>query len=197
MDKRLKKIRIAAHLLPPPGGEIVWDLVGEIDILKDALLRGSLKARDQQKEIRYLRVALNRQKAYLSHQLDDLHYQIQNERFGRYRYDDLVDQRKLLLDVRDENRQIWKELKLDERVHTEPTVVQTEAPMVYDPETGVPILPMPEFCTTYSCVSTSEGENWEGNKHNCIGDETRRLTRNENGFLVCPACNRSYGGRCG
>lgn len=147
MDKRLKKIRIAAHLLPPPGGEVVWDLVGEVDRLQSAVMRWFGKVRDRDTEIRRLRLAISRQKMYLNKKIDDLLGHMQDEREGRYRYEDLRDQHALLVDVRGANHQIVKELNVYERVHTE-----------FDPDSGVPLLPIPEFCTLYKCRKKLAGE---------------------------------------
>lgn len=120
MDERLEKIRQSAYLLPDlggePGGKVVRELVYEIETLRGIVFRGFLKVRDHNEEIRRLRLALSRQKEFLDQQIDDLLDQIQNERFGRYRYEDLKDQRYLLLDVRNANRRIWTELNLGERV---------------------------------------------------------------------------------
>lgn len=71
--------------------------------------------------------------------------------------------------------------------------MQTEAPVEFDPDSGVPMLPIPEFCTLYSCVTASAQENWEGGEYNCIGDETRRLVKNGYGSWSCPTCCMSYG----
>lgn len=185
MNKRLVKMRIAAHLLPAPGGEIVWDLVGEIDRLQSAATAWFDEAQDHNEEIRRLRLVMNRQKEYLDKQIDDLLGQIQQERYGSYHYEDLRDQRHQLLIVRHANRRISEELKLDERVVSEPTE--------FCPDSGVPLLPIPDFCTLYRCVATSYRANYEGGKYNCIGDETRRLAKNEYGFLTCPTCHNSYG----
>lgn len=193
MDERLEKIQKSSYLLPDPGGEVVRGLVDEVDRLQGAATAWFGKARDRDTEIGRLRLANSRQKEYLNKQIDGLARLIKRYQYGSHRYVDLTDEREQLIGIREANYRIAKELNLDERVHTEPTEY-TEAPMEYDLETGVPILPMPEFCTAYSCVSISGGENWEGGKHNCIGDETRRLVKNDYGFLICPTCNRSYGG---
>ncbi len=184
MNKRLIKMRIAAHLLPAPGGEIVWDLVGEVDRLQSAVMRWFGKARDRDTEIRRLRLAVSRQKMYLNKQIDDILDHMQHEREGRYRHEDLKDQHALLVDIRGANHQTAKELKLDERVHTEPTEYT---------ESGVPMLPIPDFCDRYECVQKSYRANCEGGKYNCIGDETRRLVKNGYGSWSCPTCCMSYG----
>lgn len=71
--------------------------------------------------------------------------------------------------------------------------MQTEPAVEFDPDSGVPFLDIPDFCTLYSCVTASPQENWKGCTHNCIGDETRRLVKNDSGFWTCPTCLMSYG----
>lgn len=184
MDERLEKIQKSSYLLPDPGGEVVRELVDEVDRLQGAATAWFNKARDRDTEIRRLRLAISRQKMYLSKKIDDLLGLMQNEREGSYRHEDLRDQHALLVDILGANHQTAKELKLDERVHTEPTEYTEE---------GVPMLPIPDFCTRYECVQKSYRANYEGGKYNCIGDETRRLVKNEGGFLTCPTCHYSWG----
>ena len=119
VDKRLKKMRIACHLLPDPANEIVWNLVGDVDRLQNAVIRWFEKARDRGEEVRRLRLAISRQKMYLNKQIDDLERLIKRHQYGSHRYVDLTDEREQLIGVRNENRRIAKELKLDERVNSD------------------------------------------------------------------------------
>lgn len=191
MSERLNKIRAAAYLLPDPGGEVVRELVGEIEKLQSefdtcagTLMEWFGKAQDRNGEIRRLRLAISCQKEHLNKQIDDLERLIKRHSYGSHRYVDLTDAREQLIGIRDANYRIAKELKLDES--------EVSDPVEYT-ESGVPMLPIPEFCTLYECVAKSRRVNFIGGKHNCIGDETRRLVKNEGGFLTCPTCHYSYG----
>lgn len=122
MDKRLKKLRIACHLIPAPYNEMIWNLVGDVDRLQNAVIRWFEKARDRGEEVRRLRLAISRQKMYLNKQIDDLERLIKRHQYGSHRYVDLTDEREQLIGVRNENHRITKELKLDERVNSDARV---------------------------------------------------------------------------
>lgn len=89
MSERLKKIRDASHLLPDPGGEVVRDLITEIEILRE-----ELHQRDK----------------YVDEYIGRLDRVIQRNAYRSYRWVTLADQQNQLIAVRDESLRIHKGL---------------------------------------------------------------------------------------
>lgn len=174
MDERLKKLRDSSHLFPAPGNGVVRQLIDEIELLQQ-----EVKQRDE----------------FVNKQIAMLMRAIQQCTSRSDRWLALTNEQNRLIAVHDESCRISIDLRLD-FLESHPDVADDWDRVVvteFDPDSGVPMLPIPEFCRLYSCVTASSQENWEGGKHNCIGDETRRLVKNENGFWVCPTCRMSYG----